>query len=69
MGGNRGYWTVVRSRKRKATEPKIRGQATIKGSDGQGDTAKGGGQVRQSVFTRLAVDSNHDQLGGDRNSV
>jgi hypothetical protein len=64
MGGSSGDWTVVRSRKRKATEPVPRGQAATGSLDGHGRTTAGGVQARQSVFERLADDRIHDQPGG-----
>jgi len=64
MGGDRGDWTAVRSRKRKATESVIRGQDRVSGSDGRRGEATGRGQARQSVFDRLSSDRIHDHIGG-----
>ena len=64
MGGDRGDWTAVRSRKRKATESVIRGQDRVSGSDGRRGEATGRGQAQQSVFDRLSSDRTHDHIGG-----
>lgn len=39
-GGDRGDWSVVRSRKRKATEPDHRGQDRSRGSEWYGGSAR-----------------------------
>ena len=46
IGGDRGDWTVVRSRKRKATELDQRGRDRSRGSDGQRGATTGNGQLR-----------------------
>lgn len=61
---------MVRSRKRKATEPVQRGQVRTTNSNEHGGTATGGGQVRQSVFDMISLGNNRNQYGEEeRNSV
>jgi hypothetical protein len=54
IGGHRGDWSVVRSRKRKATEPEHRGQHRFQGSDWQGGEVRVYGQTRRQVSGRFS---------------
>jgi len=51
--GDRGDWTVVRSRKRKATEPELRGQDMLWISDRHAGAVSGDGQVRNKDTVRV----------------
>lgn len=53
--GDRGNWTVVRSRKRKATELEHRGRDRSRGSDGQQGAATGNEQHRFIGFKLLGL--------------
>jgi len=48
LGGDRGDWTVVRSRKRKATQPEDRGRDRSRVSEQRGGSEHDYGKARQS---------------------
>ena len=53
IGGDKGDWSMVRSRKRKATEPDYRGQHRSREAAWQGGAARVYGQDRRSDATRV----------------
>jgi len=59
--GGRGNWSVVRSRKRKATKLEQSGRDGSRGSDGQRGMATGKGQGQQQVFDRVSKVSYQDR--------
>jgi len=56
-----GNWSVVQSRKRKATELEQTGSDVSRGSDGQRGAATGNIHDRQHVFDRVSKDGYHDR--------
>jgi len=65
--GDRGNWTAVRPRKRKATELEQSGRDWSKGDDGYGKASTGQGQARQQVFNQVSkADHRERQTDGGR---
>ena len=72
IGGDKGDWSVVRSRKRKATEQEFRGQDRFQVSDGQGGVDRVEGHIRQQGSCRVYNTTTwyqHEQEGFHDNRV
>jgi len=66
--GDRGDWTAVRSRKRKAIEQEHRGRDRSRGSDGQRGTTICMGLERHQVYGRGFLDDRRDRVDSNGRS-